>query len=106
MQFGQDLLRLGVENEGWRLAREVHNKDGYNVLAHNLVALHDRISRFRSLERAWRPDRIRFALAERILIRRTGFSPWRWPIATGSTSLVAAWWIRRTTCGSQTRHER
>ena len=30
-QLAQDLLRLGEEAEGWRLAEEVHEQDGYDV---------------------------------------------------------------------------
>ncbi len=33
MQLAQDLLRLGQEEEGWRLADEVSRADGYNVVA-------------------------------------------------------------------------
>jgi len=49
MQLAQDLLRLGDEDDGWPLADEVYDKDGYNVLAHNLVTLHDSIGQFRTL---------------------------------------------------------
>lgn len=51
MQLSQDLLRLGEEADGWLLARQVNDADGYNVLAHNLVTLHDDLDRFRTLER-------------------------------------------------------
>jgi len=50
LQLSQDLLRLGQEAEGWRLAEEVHERDGYNVLAYNLVTLQDAMERFRTLE--------------------------------------------------------
>ena len=50
MQLCQDLLRLGQEEEGWRLASEVYEKDGYNVVAHNLNTLHDHLKTFRTLE--------------------------------------------------------
>ncbi|MEM7234435.1 MAG: hypothetical protein AAF517_19810, partial [Planctomycetota bacterium] len=49
MQLCQDLLRLGEEEEGWRLASEVYEADAYNVVAHNLSTLHDHIKGFRSL---------------------------------------------------------
>jgi len=49
-QLSQDLLRLGEEEEGWRLAEEVHEFDGYNVLAYNLVTLRDNLAKFRTLE--------------------------------------------------------
>jgi tetratricopeptide (TPR) repeat protein len=50
MQLAQDLLRLGEEEEGWRLADEVFRDDGYNIVAHNLVALQESIAAFRTLE--------------------------------------------------------
>jgi tetratricopeptide (TPR) repeat protein len=50
MQLAQDLLRLGKEEEGWRLADESFAADGYNVVAHNLVTLQENIARFRTLE--------------------------------------------------------
>ncbi len=46
MQLAQDLLRLGREDEGWKLAAAVHEADGYNVSAYNLVTLRDRLSNF------------------------------------------------------------
>ncbi|MCI0357519.1 MAG: tetratricopeptide repeat protein [Planctomycetaceae bacterium] len=49
-QLAQDLLRLGREEEGWKLAGEVYDSDGYNVFAHNLVTLQDNLLRFRTLE--------------------------------------------------------
>jgi tetratricopeptide (TPR) repeat protein len=48
-QLAQDLLRIGEEEEGWRLADEVFKKDPYNVMAFNLVTLRDRIARFKTL---------------------------------------------------------
>ncbi|MBW3596608.1 MAG: tetratricopeptide repeat protein [Planctomycetes bacterium] len=49
-QLSQDLLRLGEEEEGWRLAAEVYARDAYDVLAYNLMTLHDRLEKFRTLE--------------------------------------------------------
>ncbi len=49
IQLCQDLLRLGEEAEGWRLADEIFGKDGYNVLAYNLTTLRDRLAGFRTL---------------------------------------------------------
>ena len=49
-QLCQDLLRLGKEDEGWALAAEVFKEDQYNVLAYNLVTLHDTLSKYRTLE--------------------------------------------------------
>ncbi|MFO0896280.1 MAG: peptidase MA family metallohydrolase [Pirellulales bacterium] len=49
-QLAQDLLRLGQEAEGWRLAQEVSKVDGYDVLAYNLNTLHDSLAKFTTLE--------------------------------------------------------
>jgi tetratricopeptide (TPR) repeat protein len=48
-QLAQDLLRLGQEDEGWRLAEEVNQQDGYDVLAYNLVTLHDTVAKYQML---------------------------------------------------------
>jgi tetratricopeptide (TPR) repeat protein len=45
-QLAQDLLRLGKEAEGWRLADEVQKADGYNITANNLMSLHDTMQKF------------------------------------------------------------
>ena len=50
VQLCQDLLRLGREDEGWKLAAEVFEKDGYNVLAYNLTNLRERLAGFRTLK--------------------------------------------------------
>ena len=50
MQLAHDLLRLGQEPEGWRLADEVFEADQYNVVANNLVALRDNLSEFAAIE--------------------------------------------------------
>ena len=50
MQLCQDLLRLGQELEGWKLADEVFKEDGYSVVAHNLTTLRDRLTKFRTLK--------------------------------------------------------
>jgi tetratricopeptide (TPR) repeat protein len=49
IQLAQDLLRLGEEAEGWRLAEEVQRQDNYDVAANNLAALHDVIRGFQTL---------------------------------------------------------
>ena len=49
-QLAQDLLRLGEDTVGWGLAEMVAEEDPYNVVAHNLVTLKDRIERFTLLE--------------------------------------------------------
>ncbi len=46
-QLAQDLLRLGEDEEGWRLAEEVHRQDGYDVAALNLVTLRDTMATVR-----------------------------------------------------------
>lgn len=51
-QLASDLLRLGDESEGWRLAEEVHRRDAYDVAAFNLVTLHEALSRFTTLTNA------------------------------------------------------
>ncbi len=50
MQLASDLLRLGQEEEGWKLANEVYETDGYNLFAHNLVTLQESLAKFRTLE--------------------------------------------------------
>ncbi|MBN2590937.1 MAG: tetratricopeptide repeat protein [Sedimentisphaerales bacterium] len=50
IQLAQDMLRLGKEEEGWELAEQVYNDDKYNIMAYNLVSLHDHISTFTTLE--------------------------------------------------------
>jgi tetratricopeptide (TPR) repeat protein len=48
-QLANDLLRLGEESEGWDLAQEVYQQDGYNVEAYNLVTLHDTLAKYATL---------------------------------------------------------
>ena len=48
--LAQDLLRLGEEDEGWRMAEAVYVEDGYNVAAYNLVTLRETLSSFTTLE--------------------------------------------------------
>lgn len=50
MQLANDLLRLGQELEGWKLADEVFTADQFSVVAHNLVTLREEISGFRTIE--------------------------------------------------------
>ena len=50
IQLAHDLLRLGQELEGWKLAEEVFDADQYNVVANNLVALRDNLGKFATLE--------------------------------------------------------
>ncbi len=51
IQLAHDLLRLGQELEGWKLAEEVFDADQYNVVANNLVELRDNLSQFATIER-------------------------------------------------------
>jgi len=48
-QLAQDLLRLGAEDEGWRLADVVQQEDAYDVEAYNLTTLHQTIGKFATL---------------------------------------------------------
>jgi tetratricopeptide (TPR) repeat protein len=48
-QLANDLLRLGEEDEGWRLAEEVQTQDGYDVAAYNLVTLRETMAKFTTL---------------------------------------------------------
>jgi tetratricopeptide (TPR) repeat protein len=49
IQLAQDLLRLGAEQGGWKLAEEVHKRDAYNIEAYNLVNLRDNVAKFKTL---------------------------------------------------------
>ncbi len=49
-QLAQDMLRLGHGAVGWELAKTVAEDDQYNVVAHNLMTLHDRLKDFSVLE--------------------------------------------------------
>lgn len=48
-QLAQDLLRLGVDAEGWQLAEEVNRDDPYDVVAYNLTTLKDNLEKYRTL---------------------------------------------------------
>ena len=48
--LAQDYLRLGKEDEGWKLAEAVGKADEYNVVVHNLLTLYDRLQAFSNLE--------------------------------------------------------
>ena len=50
LQLCQDLLRLGKEDEGWKLAADIFASDAYNVVAFNLTTLRERLARFTTLE--------------------------------------------------------
>ncbi len=51
-QLANDLLRLGEEDEGWRLAEDVSHSDAYDIAAYNLVTLHDTLVKFSVLTNA------------------------------------------------------
>lgn len=46
VQLAQDLLRLGQETEGWQVAEEAHQKDGYDTNLFNLLQLKDSLNQF------------------------------------------------------------
>ena len=48
-QLAQDLLRLGAETDGWKLADEVQKRDAYDIEAYNLSLLHDTMAKFATL---------------------------------------------------------
>ena len=48
-ELANDLLRLGEEAEGWKLAQAVHDEDAYDVEAFNLATLHDTMLKYRTL---------------------------------------------------------
>jgi len=50
MQLAHDLLRLGQELEGWKLADEVFDADQYSVAAHNLLTLRDNLTKFTTIQ--------------------------------------------------------
>ncbi len=50
-QLAQDLLRLGQDEEGWRLAGEAHEADGYDVTTFNLLTLHDSLKKYVTIDR-------------------------------------------------------
>ena len=49
VELCQDWLRLGNEEDGWKLADALFAADAYNVLAFNLVTLRDRLREFQTL---------------------------------------------------------
>lgn len=49
-QLVSDLLRLGQDDEAWRLANLVQDDDGYDVQIFNLLEVRDKLAQFRELE--------------------------------------------------------
>ena len=52
IQLAQVELRLGNESTGWQLAAEVHQEDGYDIEAFNLVQLRDVLDKFSTITNA------------------------------------------------------
>ena len=50
IQLAQDLLRLGLEKEGWAMATTAHEEDGYDVTTYNLVTLKDTLEKYHTLK--------------------------------------------------------
>jgi tetratricopeptide (TPR) repeat protein len=50
VQLAQDLLRLGQENEGWRLSEAALKSDAYDVHVFNLVQLRDQLAKYKTIE--------------------------------------------------------
>lgn len=50
VQLAQDLLRLGQEDEGWKLSEAASKQDGYDVQVFNMMQLRDALAKFTTLE--------------------------------------------------------
>ncbi|TWT58524.1 Tetratricopeptide repeat protein [Thalassoglobus neptunius] len=48
-QLVQDFMRLGREDEGWRLAEELHQNDPYDIAMYNLVTLRHELENFTTI---------------------------------------------------------
>ncbi len=48
--LGENLLRLGREEEGWKLLSALHEEDKYDVEVYNLMLLHDQLEKFEVIE--------------------------------------------------------
>jgi tetratricopeptide (TPR) repeat protein len=51
-ELAEDLLRLGNDDEGWKLAEAAHTQDEYDVTAYNLSTLHQQMEKFTTLTNA------------------------------------------------------
>ncbi|MCH1502933.1 MAG: tetratricopeptide repeat protein [Verrucomicrobiales bacterium] len=49
--LGQNLLRTGEEDEAWLILEGVSDRDQYNVAVYNLLALHDEIEDYETINR-------------------------------------------------------
>jgi len=61
-QLVSDLLRLGRNDDAWKLAQSVHEADGYDVQIFNLLELKDKLEKFTTLDRGH--FRVRMAARE------------------------------------------
>lgn len=52
IQLAQDLLRLGQEDEGWKLSESAFKSDGYDVHVFNLMQLRDQMEKYTTIEEA------------------------------------------------------
>lgn len=50
IQLAQDLLRLGQDEEGWKLVEEAGSEDGYSVGVFNLLQLKDSVDNYATIE--------------------------------------------------------
>ncbi|MFP6901900.1 MAG: tetratricopeptide repeat protein [Opitutales bacterium] len=50
VQLAQDLLRLGEEEEGWKLAAAAREADGYDVATFNLLTLKDTLDKYATIK--------------------------------------------------------
>jgi tetratricopeptide (TPR) repeat protein len=50
-QLTQDLLRLGRDDEAWKLAQSVHETDGYDVMVFNLLELRDKLAKYTTIDK-------------------------------------------------------
>lgn len=51
-ELAEDLLRLGKDEEGWKLAQDARAQDNYDVTLFNLVTLRDAMAKFQTLSNA------------------------------------------------------
>jgi tetratricopeptide (TPR) repeat protein len=51
-ELAEDLLRLGREEEGWKLAQAAHAQDNYDVTLYNLATLREEMEKYRTLSNA------------------------------------------------------
>ncbi|HSH93782.1 MAG TPA: tetratricopeptide repeat protein, partial [Roseimicrobium sp.] len=52
LQLAQDLLRLGKDEEGWKLVEAAYEADAYDVTAYNLTTLRDTLKEYTTLTNA------------------------------------------------------